>query len=613
MIMPTEGTLVLSTQTGLYPQILSDVITSVNDNVSTSVLRTPIVTFKADQAFAYDTGTTSSLSFSIVRNNPSEPNDLPGNTDSRTWSNKRFEEEFVKYIDRWQAETDGCQLVFEPFTTGQRKIAENVYLSSVSITSNKGIAETLYISLDVDVGTMTAQVKPVIEESKVYGYTDPVYWKDSVITITSSDGIDYYPIYLGVENQWNCVTSYVVKCGPEQAFPSLVLNISKKNLSAIAPDLVDDIIAGKNRVVVYGIGKGEYIVTKAYSSGQNYKVTAYSIYEQYRASTINENFTFGSEPGVSYKTPIDVIFKILTDQSTYGVDIARIFFNQDDIIYCYRPENNTWVDSGTFSASQDAWYVLNVCALRLGCKIWFADGKAYVVDTSIENPRSEGVAACSTNFSFCDFDRLYLNRDGFYPLNPTIQEINFMQSVCGDTELGDEGANVLKNLTLVKCNSGDYVYTEVGADGLVDASRAKFGVKKSEYSIIEIGVHDAKAVASNVDRRYCDSEQSIGFRLSETHYDEPEEGEVDPGRYWQPYFPQLARVSEIYDYSKDLVISNKPNFTGAGVPQRMRNKLTLSTAEYHFPEGYTEYWFGIMAQSDLTQGTSIINNIVYNG
>lgn len=609
--MTTEGTLVLSIYTGQYPQILSDVVTSINDNVSVSVMRTPIVTFKADQAFAYDTGATSSLSFSIVRNNPPEPNDLPENTNSRTWSNKRFEAELVRYIDRWQAETDGCQLVFEPFTPGQRTISEYVYLSSISITSNKGIAETLYISLDADVGTMTAAAKPIISDSKVYGATDPIYWKDSVITMSSSDGMNNYPIYMGVENQWNCVSSYAVKCGPEQSFPSLVLNISKKNLSAIAPDLVDDIIAGKNHISVYGVGKGDYIVTKTYSSGQNYKVTAYSVYEQYRASPINEKFSFGSITGVSYKTPMDMIFHILTDQLYYGVDNAKIFFNLKDIIYCYRKDNNQWLGAASyFEKSQDAWYVLNVCALRLGCKIWFADGKAYIVDTSVENPDSPDVA-CSSRFSFCDFDRLYLNRDGFYPLNPSTDELAFMQSVCGDTELGDEGADVLKNFTVVKCQSGQYAYRL--DDPLPNASRMKFGVKRAEYVVTEVQKVDGEAIAYNTDARYCDSEQSIGFKLSETHYNEPEEGETDPGRYWQPYFPQLSRVNEIYDYSKDLVISNKPNFTGAGVPDRLRAKLTLSTAEYHFPEGYTEYWFGIMAPANLTQGTSTINNIVYNG
>lgn len=618
MTAGTEGSLTLTINGGStqYPQLISDVVTSITDSVSASVTRVPIVTFKADQAFAFDTGTTSSMSFSITRMNPADPDDSPSNTNSRTWSNKRFEKELVRYIDRWQAETDGCQLVFEPFTSGQRTIEENVYLSSISISVEKGIAETLYISLDVDVGTMTARAVPIIRKSTVSGYLDPVYWNESVVTMTSSDGVSNYVLYLGVENQWNCVSSYSVKCGPEQAFPSLILNISKKNLSAVAPDLVDDIIAGKNRIMIYGVGRGEYVVTKTYSSGQNYKITAYSVYEQYSASPVSligEDFTFGDVPGTKFKTPFDMLVGILTDAISYGTEeISKISFNLDKIVYCYRKVNNEWSNElCQFSASQDAWYVMNVCALRLGCKIWFMDDKVYIVDLSIDNPNSPDVA-CSTNFAFFDMDTLYLNRNGYYPLNPSASEIAFMQSVCGDTELGDEGADVLRNFTVVKNNTPDPAYTD-SDDGLIDASRRKFGIKRTEYVVSEISIQDAYAIAYNTDMRYCDSEQSIGFRLSETHYDEPEEGEEDKGRYWQPYFPQLARVSTIFDYSKDLMISNKPNFSGPGVPKRMRNKLTLSTAEYHFPEGYTEYWFGVISPANLTQGTSIINNIVYNG
>ncbi len=612
----TKGALTLTMAGGTHPQILSEVVTSISDSVSASITRVPIVTFKADQAFAFDTGTTSSLSFSITRPNPVNPDDRPENTDSRTWSNKRFEKELTGYIDRWQAETDGCTLVFEPYTTGQRRIEENVYLASLSITMDKGIAETLYISLEADIGTMTAKAKPIVKESTISGYLPPVFWNESVVTMTSSDGTINYVLYMGVENQWNCVSSYVVRCGPEQPFPSLILNISKKNLSAIAPDLVDDIVAGKNRITVYGVGRGEYVVTKSQSSGQNYKITAYSVYEQYRASPVSisgTNITFGSRPGKDYQNPFDMMTGILADVSSYGTeDISKISFNLNDIVYCYRKVNNEWANADCeFSGSQDAWYVLSVCALRLGCKIWFLDNKVYVVDTSIDNPNDPSVA-CSEGFSFFDMDTLYLNRNGYYPLNPTAGEIAFMQSVCGDTELGDEGADVLKNLTVVKCNSSDLAYT-YGDDGVVDASRRKFGVKRTEYMIPEVVLEDAFAIAYNTDIRYCDSEQSIGFRLSETHYDEPEEGEEDKGRYWQPYFPQLARVGTIFDYSKDLMISNKPNFSGPGVPERMRNKLTLSTAEYHFPEGYTEYWFGVISPANLTQGTSIINNIVYNG
>ena len=449
-----EGTLTLtiSGSADHLDPIVCDCVPSVDDQVSVSISRTPIVTFRADQAFAYDTGATSSLSFTIVRNTPSVINDL--SRDSTLWSNAYFEKKLTEFIDRWQAETDGCRLQFTPCTSGQRPIDENVYLSSLSFRSNKGFGDTLYINLSVNIGTMTAKLKPSIPvDAPLRGYTDPVYTKDSLVTMTSSDGSAYYVLYYGGSDLTSCVSSYSVKCGPEQPFPSLVMNISKKNLTAVAPDLVGDIIAGKNRIDVYGIGKGQYIVTKIASSGQNYKITAYSVYEQYRASPIATEMTFGSVSGMVYKTPMDMILRILTSQAQYGVEGARIFFNTPDIYYCYRTSNDVWsTDSSSFAANSDAWYVLGVCALKLGCKIWFADGKAYIVDFSISADEISGVTK-SSRFDFADFDTFNLNMTDFLPATPTTFDRELAQSICGDTELGDEGADTLKNPSSTSCRS----------------------------------------------------------------------------------------------------------------------------------------------------------------
>ena len=336
----TKGLLTLSTpRTTEMLSVVCDIVPSISESVSSSITRVPIVTFKADQAFAYDVGCTNELSVSIVRVDPHTEEDPQAPT---TWSNATFEEKLVSFIDRWQAETDGCQFEFEPFTTGQRPINENVYISDILIKSEKGNPDALYISFNAVVGTMTGKIVPAYSQanpdgSMTNGYQEAIKISKSFVTMTSSDGVSHYFIYYGGADNLNCVVSYVATCGPEQPFPYVTLDISKKNLSAIAPLLVDDIIPGKNRVYVNGIGQGEYIVTKVSSSGQNYRVTAYSIYEQYRASPINETFLFSVN-----KTPMEMILKILTDSTNYGVPYARLFFNIEDIIYCFNDENNSW-------------------------------------------------------------------------------------------------------------------------------------------------------------------------------------------------------------------------------------------------------------------------------
>lgn len=602
-----EGMLTLSTpNTTQNLSVVCDLIPSISESISASITRVPIVTFKADQAFAFDTGCTSELSVSITR---IDPHVAESANDPSTWSNATFEEKLVAFIDRWQADTDGCQFQFEPFTSGQREIREWVYLSDVTIKSEKGVPDTLYISFNAVVGTMSAKIKPVLPNSALLtGYQKMVYVNESFITLSSSDGFAHYFVYYGGADNLNCVTSYIATCGPEQPFPYLTLNISKKNLSAIAPLLVDDIIPGKNHIYVNGIGQGEYIVTKVSSSGQNYKVIAYSVYEQYRASPINEVFLFGSSANTIYKTPMEIILRILTDSSNYGVPYARLFFNLEDIIYCYREENNNWaIDSSQFESTCDAWYVLNICALRLGCKIWFANGKVYVVDTSVQNTQVN--VATSVDFAFQDVTSLCLNTVDYYPLEPSDTELRFTQSVCGDTLLGNEGAETLKNYASVAYGDSSTPVVATGVQAVVE-SRKRYGFKMQEYTIKEIGEEDASAISANIEERYCDCEQSIGFNLAETNYtDEINKG----GRYWQPYFSLLARAGAIRDYSKDIVVTNRSNYPVGGSYITMPHKLTLSSAEYHFPEGYTEYWFGVMEPTTLSQNVSVINSTLYTG
>lgn len=620
-----EGVLQIIRPSAQFKTLECDVITSITEQISASITRVPIVTFKADQAFAFDAGTTSSISFTIVRTQHPEASVERDDEedDSRMWTNAKFERELTDYIDRWQAETDGCKIVYTPVAyeqnKGQSLIAENVYFSSLSIKADRGKADTIYITLGADVGTMTAKVKPIVpQDAPAKGYGDKIYEENALVTMTSSDGLVHYVLYYGLQTEWNCVSSYSVKCGPESPFPVLTLKLSKKSFTAIAPKLSEDVIPGKNRIFINGIGGGEYIVTKTSTSGQYYKITAYSIYEQYRASPIGTALTFGTKPEMRYKTPMDIILRILTDAESYGSAENRIYFPLSDVIYCYKKESNNDPQWNTyeseFSSTTDAWYVLNVCALRLGCKIWFAGNKAYIVDTSVSSIDSSVVT--SADFAFQYKEKLYVNMDLYEPEDQSENGSNgelvkFAKSVCDETVLGDEGSDVLKNYTVVQYNHNNY--TSIGSSeqyttSLVLESRKKFGLRREEYSIAEvIAEADAIQIADKTNNRYCDSEQSIGFKLAETHYDDEE---THTRKYWQPYFSQLARVGTIYDYSKDLAISNKANFSYTGNAP-LPNKLTLSTVEYFYPEGYAEYWFGIICPVDLTQNTSVINSIIY--
>ena len=79
---------------------------------------------------------------------------------------------------------------------------------------------------------------------------------------------------------------------------------------------------------------------------------------------------------------------------------------------------------------------------------------------------------------------------------------------------------------------------------------------------------------------------------------------------------KIERDCYMYIYRAPLVGSvtrgGKAIFRVKGEYQKLPHKLCLSTFEHHFPEGTTEYWFGIMKPTDITQNTSEISNAIYN-
>lgn len=165
----TRGTLVVSyfdNSQGAYVQIDCGIVTTVDDNIRADVLVTPIVVYNANNAFAFDTGATENLSFSILRRNP--PSDVidDSSPNSAYWSNHKWKLAISGLIDRWQARTDGCTLRFTPVVLNgqngvyQEAIEVNAYIRSLTITYDVSSLELLRVTLDAAVGSMGAEMGP---------------------------------------------------------------------------------------------------------------------------------------------------------------------------------------------------------------------------------------------------------------------------------------------------------------------------------------------------------------------------------------------------------------------------------------------------------------------
>jgi len=599
---------------------------NISDNISASVSVTPIVTYDAENAFAFDIQSNEQISFNFIRKNPvgtyyKMVNNTPVATplpddnnddDDRVWSNRKWITEFTKFINCWQAEYNGCILRYVPLDpTLQHGFAVNVFLRNLSYNVSVNSIETITGSVEAQVGDLTGNsIRPQDMGAYVSTYNDPINLTDMTIQMSSSDGFATYILYQkkvegNQEIKLNCVSKYTLKGGPEQPFEYLVMEISKKRLNIVAPNLYNDIIAGRNRIYIDAMGNGEFIVTKCSSTTTSYKIIAYSIYEVYRSVPIGTSIYFGKE---STTKPFDVIRTILFTEHKpgFGDDIHPIYFKDNTIKYAFFTSNNKWADDFecNFNNNSSSWYVLSVCALKLNCKIWFADKCAYIIDTSITkemlaSPTTYGLTTNMNGYN-CFISKLYLNLSAPYPLSATAEEMKFSKSICGETILGDEGAETIHNSVRIQfsadkdsryvtvgetgkdtteLNRGGYALgiTSTGVDraqipgtnnyryepilapyGAIARSQAKYGIREVVYKIQEIGVTDANDIAIKVANDLCDSEQSVGFKIKEIYSDKDDNNKII--QKWQKFFPAYIQTDAIFDYSKDLVLSNFSNF-----------------------------------------------------
>ncbi len=591
------------------------VVPSISDSITSTVSVTPIVTYDAENSFAYDTSATETISFSFKRVTPDTVNN--DGTDTDKWDNAKWMCELVKYINRWQARTDGVLLQYAtaPASTFFPGIYSNAYIRSVSFTRPVGLPDTITGSVSLQVGSMTCKKRTMYDEIALpspKGYT--VEESKQYIQMSSSDGAQYYTLYYvpASGGEFNCVSSYDMKGGQQEPFASVTLSIARKRLMNLAPDLIEDIKAGKNRLIINAVGHSEMIVTKCKTSSSTYKITAYAVEEAYKGLQLGVDMECG--PDDPFTTPFETIQYIL--DKTYEVgDTASLRFTEDKIFYNYQTKNNTWSGKVTFSGSKTVWYVLSVCAMRMGCSIWFQDGCVYIVDTTLQVNSSNVTNMTASDYA--DYSgTTYLNVAPYSPINTKGMEYGFATMVLGTPDLEDAGTDSLANsvtitYTVEENNSTKRAKatTNVNNDTtyMLQSSKGVYGERTAgTLNINELNKDDAQAIADLYPLTLCDTQQAISFKLSETYED-------DGVRRWQAYYPPLAQLAKVIDHNSDSMLTRVANFSLKGsVPVNMYNRLMVNSFVRHFPEQTTTYTVGKMAQTDLTQTMSNVLNAVNN-
>lgn len=568
-------------------------ITSISDSFGKSCAVTPLASLPADAAFTLESKTNCTYSISFSRVQPSTIQDTT-TAPSTSWSNGFWWQQVMAAVNRWQCRTNGFELTYIPAADNPyiSEIDEEGYVKNLSINYSYESNTTLTGSFEFHVGTMYVSTQ---------ASTAVTMQDEFTMTINDSTNTNEYLLMgsytddSGEQVTVNCVKSYTLCGGLESPFEYIQVKIPKKRLSSVVPELIDvetgecDIVAGKNRLTVNAVGESTMVVTKCKLSGDTYTITAYCTAEALKGYTLNNE---------GYLSPYQWIIQILTT-GIYGVSYTP----GSTLLMHYNEENNQIGDLH-FAAGTNVWYVLQVAAMCLGCRVFFAHNRAYVIDYRMSGQD--------------DAVRDYGNID----LYPTESGATYASAVVGDVSLGDEGTDTLVNVQSIRFSQ--VTSMDPGAEVTVTEDQYRDQESVNEFGeqegnrlyITELrrmpevtdpdtgevttqAVDQPAAFGNNYISYRSEPQQSIEFTLKEMR--------DNGGPAWASTFNLGARATRITDDVNENYITNDSDI--AGRPAVLQ-KLCLSTFERNYPEGTTTYTWGVMSSIDLSTSTSqIVSNL----
>lgn len=540
------------TATGL-PTVRLGHVTRHSDTISFSNTVIKMPTMPSRNTFVIDSGCKESVQLTFTHRSGDD-----GVTNATWLTNIR------QYVDRWQADTDGCLLNVVPDGDSdeeQAREAYNVYINDMTTTYDTTSPELVSVSLTLKVGSMYG---------KGYGTQNPdIPMDEFYIMLSDSRGQNWF--YL-MNPDYTCVEEYSIFGGMNQPFEYIELTVPKRRLADFIPEMVveDDIVAGKNQLIVNGVGSGNFIVTRCKLSDDTYRLTAYAYPEAFRGTPTTTTYT-------EVWTPMDIIQDIL--KTGVNIENISVAYSGDAVISHFERDNNRWSGAVEFPEGSNAWYVMQVCAYRLHCKIFFAEGLAYIIDPSL----SEALDYSSTPLHLFSSDN-----------------VSVAQDILGLAELGDEGTSALCTKVGIGYTDGDEVKIQV-APGYLNSVEYYGERGYKEIRIPEIkNSEDAGYIGLAYCDFLCDTQTSIGFKIRER-----------TSKGWHRRFDVTSAFSEIHNEFDDIVVSNHPK-SATSESTRRYQILTQSTFERHYPDGYSEYWYGILQTNDLTQTVSQILTAIGN-
>jgi len=391
------------------------------------------------------------------------------------------------------------------------------------------------------------------------------------ILISTADGKAWYVLMQQSDNpeeNASCVKSYELTGGVTQPFEHLLITLSQRRLAQMIPDeprFIDYITPSKTQLLINSYGHSRFIVSKVRVGGKGAdrtcEIEAYSHAQQYQSSTLKYNMS---------DRPSTIINDILG--SDYGQLDTPLKIPVPSRVLRYDVGSDFWLTTPTFSAGTNVWRVLQICALKLGCKIWFEGEKVYVVDFRNAN-----------------------NTDVMGDIRIHSVGNDISQATLGTAEIRDDGIDSVNNTQPFTYGASNTAFSYRD-----DASFKYYGERVGRSLALDeiTDVNDAEEIAKGLVEYRADMQRSIKFTVKELSQ-----------HGWVRKFEPICTAPEIRDEDNNMIIDNiSPSASDYNTvpPTVVRRPQYLFLSEYtrHYPESYTDYTWGKVANVDLPQALS---------
>ena len=418
-------------------------------------------------------------------------------------------------------------------------------------------------------------------------YADNIDEGEGMLTFT------FNGMYAGISTAPSCVESYEIRSGSTQPFEMLDLRISQRRLAGIVDNVnrfIDGITPSRSQIMIYGYGGStRFIVSNVKIRGKGSDrvctITAYGIPQIYQSSGIKPGRGQNISGGVGLKP--SAIIKDILFGTGYGTDAAPLQFEESNIVWWYDDDNDTWDNADVnLKENTNVWRALQICALKLGAKIWFEGEKAYIIDFRLTGNNAKG--SCVGVPPEERNTPMHLYRDGD-PLS---------SDVIGTAEISDDGLDMVVNSQKIT-SGGDDVIERNDESIYAYGDRAGSSLSIPEFASNAGDQKAVKSIAKSLLDYRADMQRSIAFSVKEVSADG-----------WKPYFEPVMWVAEIHNELDGIIIDNRArskitgNDNGNPIYEVRPQLLYLSEVTRKYPQGYSTYTFGKIVNVDLAQAFS---------